>query len=105
MLTDNSLVELKNVPVTISNDEAKIYHNSKTSDNNGKVFDVIDLPYLIDLPSSYVVSMKKTGYYPKSKTVKVKRTDGDTVYVDLITRKAESTSFHRKDIGESGKAC
>ncbi len=94
LLTDNSLVELKNVQVTISNDKLK-YNNSKTS-VNGKVFDVIDLPYLIDLPSTYVVSMKKTGYYPKSKTVKVKRTDGDTVYVDLITRKAERLVFTGK---------
>ncbi|MGD0710134.1 MAG: OmpA family protein [Bacteroidales bacterium] len=96
LLKDNSLAGLKNAPVTIRNDEKK-YTKSLTSNNKGECFDVIDLPYVIDLPTSYDVSMMKSGYYPKSKTIKVKKTDGDTLYVELVTNKAtESIVFNGK---------
>jgi outer membrane protein OmpA-like peptidoglycan-associated protein/tetratricopeptide (TPR) repeat protein len=102
LLSDNSTIEIKNAHVTIRNDE-KNYKKSLTSNNKGEFFDVIDFPYIIDLPTSYTYTMMKTGYNPQSKTIKVKRTDGDTVYVDLITKKAESLVFKGEVKEQDGK--
>ena len=98
-MKDNSIAALKNVPVNIRNDEKK-HLKTITSDNKGECFDVIDLPYLIDLPTSYVVSMTKSGYFSKSKTIKVKRTDGDTVYVELVTNKATESIVYNGKVEE-----
>jgi outer membrane protein OmpA-like peptidoglycan-associated protein/tetratricopeptide (TPR) repeat protein len=89
LLSDNSQKELKNTKVNIRCDENN-YSNSLISNDKGEFIDVIDLA------SSYILSMVKNGYVPESKTVKVKRTDGDTIYVDLITRKAKSLVFTGK---------
>lgn len=96
LLSDNSFAKLKNAKVNIKCDENN-YNKSLTSDNEGKFFDVIDLP------SSYTISIVKNGYIDKSKTIKVKRTDGDTIYVDLITKKAESIVFTGETKEQTGK--
>ena len=108
-LSDNSTAKLKNFKVNIKNDhytnnksltsdndKSNTYNKTLTSNDKGEFSDVIDLPYTIDLPSTYVVSMSKPGYYPKTKTIKVKKTDGDTIFVDLVTNKVESLVLNGK---------
>lgn len=79
---DNSLVELTNLKVRIKNDESK-YKKVLKSDKNGIFTESVDFT------TPFVVSIMKNGYNTQSKTIKVKNTDGDTIYVDLITKKAE----------------
>jgi len=83
LLKNNSLVELKDAKVNINNDEGK-YKKSLTPNNKGKFLDVVDLT------SPYLITIKKDGYRSQSKTIKVKNSDGDTIYVDLTTKKSEN---------------
>jgi outer membrane protein OmpA-like peptidoglycan-associated protein/tetratricopeptide (TPR) repeat protein len=95
LLPDNSLVALKNNKVSIKNDKFN-YDKSLTSNDKGESFDVLDLPYVIDLPASYTVTMQKNGYNPVTKIINLTRTDGDTIFVKMITRNADHFVFNGK---------
>jgi outer membrane protein OmpA-like peptidoglycan-associated protein len=90
LLNDNSLTGIQNAQVGISNNEEN-YKKTISSNYKGESFDEVALP-----PSSYIFSMTKAGYYPKSKTINVKRSDEDTVYVDLITKKIDSVAIIKR---------
>ena len=98
LLSDNSLKEIHDMKVVIKNEMSnKTYLKTLKENEKGEYTDIAELT------TPYEITMIKKGYNVQTKTIKVKKTDGDTVFVDIVTKRAEILSVVGK-VKEKGAA-